>query len=89
MLQHRRAKAGAFPTLALATPILLTATPALAYVGPGAGLSVIGTVLALLAALGLAVVGFVWYPVKRLRQKKRRQENGALPRQDTQPSGQQ
>lgn len=42
---------------------------ALAYVGPGAGLTAIGTVLALLGALALAVVGFVWYPLKRMLQR--------------------
>ena len=41
------------------------AAPAHAYIGPGAGLSAIGTALALLAACFLAVVGFVWYPIKR------------------------
>ena len=40
-----------------------------AYIGPGAGLSAIGTVLAFLAAVILAIVGFVWYPLKRLRKK--------------------
>lgn len=40
-----------------------------AYIGPGAGLTAIGTVLALIAAFFLAIVGFVWYPVKRLLQK--------------------
>ena len=43
---------------------------ALAYVGPGAGLSVIGALFALLAAVALAVVGFVWYPVKRLLRRR-------------------
>jgi hypothetical protein len=43
-----------------------TASSAHAYVGPGSGLSVIGAALAFLAAIALAVVGFVWYPVKRL-----------------------
>ncbi|WP_227268008.1 hypothetical protein [Roseobacter weihaiensis] len=37
-----------------------------AYVGPGAGLTAIGTMVALVAALILALVGFVWYPIKRL-----------------------
>jgi hypothetical protein len=49
--------------------VVLAATapgPALAYVGPGAGLTAIGTVFALFAAIVLAVVGFVWYPIKRL-----------------------
>lgn len=43
--------------------------PAAAYVGPGAGLSAIGTVLALVAAIFLAIVGFVWYPLKRVLNK--------------------
>lgn len=44
---------------------------AIAYVGPGAGLSAIGTVLALLGAILLAVFGFLWYPIKRLLAKRR------------------
>ena len=39
---------------------------ALAYIGPGAGLSAIGTFLAVVGAVILLIVGFVWYPVKRL-----------------------
>jgi len=39
---------------------------ALAYIGPGAGLGAIGTFLAVVGALLLLIVGFVWYPVKRL-----------------------
>lgn len=52
---------------------------AFAYVGPGAGLTAIGTILALVAAFFLAIVGFVWYPVKRLlrRGKSHGPEAGA------------
>ena len=42
-----------------------------AYMGPGAGLGAIGTLLALIGAVLLAVVGFVWYPVKRLIRSRR------------------
>lgn len=52
-----------------AAPVALIATPALAYVGPGAGLTAIGTVLSLLAAVVLAIVGFVWYPIKRFLRR--------------------
>ena len=45
--------------------------PAEAYIGPGAGISVIGTIIAFLAAIVFAIVGFVWYPVKRLRASMR------------------
>jgi peptidoglycan/LPS O-acetylase OafA/YrhL len=50
---------------------LALAGSAQAYVGPGAGLTAIGTVLALFAAVSLAVVGFVWYPIRRLRRRRR------------------
>jgi predicted lipid-binding transport protein (Tim44 family) len=60
----RGARAAASYLVVVLTAAL--AMPAHAYIGPGAGLTAIGAVLALLAALFLAVVGFVWYPVKRL-----------------------
>ncbi len=45
-------------------------TAAAAYVGPGAGLTAIGIVVALLAAVVLALVGFVWYPLRRLMNRR-------------------
>jgi O-antigen ligase len=51
--------------------------PALAYIGPGAGLSAIGTILALLGAVLLALFGFIWYPVKRLMAKRRSDSSAA------------
>jgi hypothetical protein len=63
--------------LALAATLALAPAAASAYIGPGAGISAIGSALALLAALGLAVVGFVWYPVKRLLKLRRRGGTGA------------
>ncbi len=54
----------------LAALAALTPEIAQAYVGPGAGLTAIGTVLALIAAVALAVVGFVWYPVKRMLRRE-------------------
>ena len=43
-----------------------------AYIGPGAGISAVGSLLTLSAAVLLAIVGFVWYPVKRLMKKRRK-----------------
>jgi hypothetical protein len=37
-----------------------------AYVGPGLGLSAIGSIIAFIGAIVLLIVGFVWYPIKRL-----------------------
>ena len=54
----------------LALAFLISSPSAEAYIGPGAGLTAIGTVVALLGGLLLAVVGFVWYPVKRLLKRR-------------------
>ncbi|WP_045388215.1 hypothetical protein [Falsirhodobacter sp. alg1] len=59
----------AFLALA-ALPLMLLPETASAYVGPGAGMTAIGTILALVSALFLAIVGFVWYPIKRMLKRK-------------------
>jgi hypothetical protein len=58
--------------LLLSAAIGMAATDALAYIGPGAGISAVGALLALVAAIALAIVGFVWYPIKRLRRSMRK-----------------
>ena len=65
-----------FITRSQTIALLLFAIPqsAEAYIGPGAGISVIGTVIALFGAILLAIVGFIWYPVKRFRAKKKKQQ---------------
>ncbi|WP_421708023.1 hypothetical protein [Algihabitans sp.] len=54
-----------------------SATPALAYIGPGGGLSALGAILALFAAAGLALVGFVWFPIKRMRAARQKARQGS------------
>jgi hypothetical protein len=65
--------------LVLLSLLALSAAPpaALAYVGPGAGLSALGWLAALAGAIGLAVVGFVWYPVRRLLRRSARKGPGS------------
>ena len=46
--------------------VLLSSGIAHAYVGPGGTLGAIGAALALLGAIVAAIVGFLWYPLKRL-----------------------
>lgn len=47
----------------------------LAYVGPGSGLSAIGAFLAMIVGVFAAILGFFWYPIKRLfGGKKKSQE---------------
>ena len=40
-------------------------SPAAAYSGPGLGLAAIGVILGLVGTVLLAIVGYVWYPLKR------------------------
>lgn len=47
-------------------------TIAAAYVGPGAGLTAIGTFIALVSTVMLGIIGFLWYPVKRLLKRNKR-----------------
>jgi len=64
-----RARRMGIATTAIA--VLTVALPVAAYVGPGAGLSALGSLLALLAAVIVAIAGFLWYPIKRLLSKRR------------------
>ncbi len=63
-------RVGIFAFALLATAVL--ADPALAYIGPGAGLSAIGTLVAVVGVVLLAIVGFVWYPVKRFLNARKK-----------------
>jgi hypothetical protein len=61
---------------------VFVAEPAYAYIGPGAGLTAIGTVIALLGGILLAIVGFVWYPIKRvMRSRARANRDAAVAKQ--------
>lgn len=53
----------------------------LAYIGPGAGLAAFGSLLTVLGAAVLMVVGLVWYPVRQALRKlqARRMKEPAAP----------
>lgn len=60
---------------ALALVFAGLAAPGEAYIGPGAGLTVLGAVWAVLAAVGLAVLGILLWPLRMLlRRRKLRRE---------------
>lgn len=52
-----------FVSLLLASFLPLTAS---AYIGPGAGLGAIVVTVAVILGVLLLLVGFLWYPLKRL-----------------------
>ncbi len=39
---------------------------AFAYIGPGAGMGAIGSLIAILSAVAFGILGIIWYPIKRL-----------------------
>lgn len=49
---------------------LLISQPAMAYVGPGTGLVAIAAFIALAVAVLAALLGFLWFPLKRLLSKR-------------------
>jgi hypothetical protein len=57
------------------TGLVVYPVSVLAYVGPGVGLTAIGTGLAVIAGLLLSLIGFIWYPLKRLFGGKRKHMN--------------
>lgn len=69
----------------VALALFLEPNVAQAYVGPGAGVTAIGAVLSLIGAAFLALVGFVWYPIRRLLRARKKASgspgaaNGAAP----------
>lgn len=51
--------------------LVLVATPAAAYIGPGMGAGAIAVVLGILASIVMAFVAVLWYPFKRLLKKRK------------------
>jgi uncharacterized iron-regulated membrane protein len=50
---------------------------ALAYVGPGAGLTLLGALLGVLAAVVLAVTGVLMWPIRALLARRRQAQKEA------------
>jgi O-antigen/teichoic acid export membrane protein len=55
--------------LILAITALFFAGNLQAYVGPGAGVGVIGAIVGVLLAVLMAILGIFWYPIKRMFKK--------------------
>lgn len=50
---------------------LILGEPAAAYLGPGAGLGMIGSLIAIVVVGLIMVLGLVIYPIKLLRKRRR------------------
>jgi membrane protein implicated in regulation of membrane protease activity len=71
---------------AITTVLTLVATPAMAYVGPGAGLSLLGAFWGLLVAILAALAFVIVYPVRRMMRGRKRPAEPV--RADQQPAEQ-
>lgn len=67
---------------AVVVAVLAYAEPTYAYMGPGSGLAAIGSLLSLIGAVLLAIVGFVWFPLKRLLRRRSAQKTVATTEPD-------
>jgi hypothetical protein len=52
--------------------VLLAPGTAAAYMGPGAGLGMLGSLIAVLAAVGIALLGIVLLPLRMIMKKRRK-----------------
>ena len=50
---------------------LTASSAALAYVGPGAGLGILGVAVAVLAAVVMGLFGLVMWPIRKLAQQRK------------------
>jgi|SoiMethySBSTD1v2_1073268.scaffolds.fasta_scaffold2644203_2 hypothetical protein len=66
-----------YGVVAACAAVLLMPGVADAYIGPGVGISAVGSFFALLGAIVFAIVGFIWYPIKRLLRAVRRKRDTA------------
>ena len=55
-----------------------------AYVGPGAGLSLLGALWGVVAAIGAALLFVILWPLRRMRRRKREEAKAAAASQSTQ-----
>lgn len=62
--------------LAFFLAALLASSPAAAYMGPGAGLGMIGSLFAVVGAVIIAVLGIIVLPVRMIMKKRRKAAEG-------------
>ncbi|HZD53997.1 MAG TPA: hypothetical protein VE175_13190 [Woeseiaceae bacterium] len=63
--------------ISLCSALFLIPATAAAYVGPGAGLSLLGALWALVVAIGTAIAFVVAWPVRRLLRRRRAEREEA------------
>jgi hypothetical protein len=65
--------------------LFVAAAPVEAYVGPGAGISVLGSLLGILATILVAIGAVIFWPIRKL-MKRRKNSSAPTETGDTPPS---
>ncbi len=63
--------------ITLIATALLAASPAYAYIGPGPGLSMVGSFFTLIAGVALALLMVVAYPLRVLIKRRKARKSAA------------
>jgi hypothetical protein len=58
-------------SLLLASLLLTATTPALAYIGPGAGITMLGALWAVIVAVAVAIGAVLFWPIRLLIRRMR------------------
>lgn len=73
--------------LIAALAFLASAAPAAAYVGPGAGISLLGALWGVIAAVAIALGFVLFWPVRRMLKRRRPGDTGRAGEQMQAASG--
>jgi len=66
--------------------VLMVAAPlALAYIGPGSGISVIGSLLGLLATIAITIGAIILFPFRRMMKKRGKNQSAEDAEQEFKP----
>ena len=67
-----------FRTTALLLLVLIS-SPAIAYIGPGAGISVLGSLLGILATIFVAIGAILFWPIRKLIKRRKAKKETEVP----------
>lgn len=72
--------------ITLALVLLLQALPALAYIGPGSGISLLGGLWGVLVAIVLAIGAILIWPIRYMFRRLRRKRRGPASTESVEPA---
>ncbi len=67
--------------------LVAAATPAVAYIGPGAGITMLGALWGVVVAVALALGAVLFWPIRALLRRRKRTAQPALAREGSEAQG--